>query len=521
MTGPIIGGALMIGGSIAGQKLGEKVFGKPKTFGPDTSIPGVTSATIKKGGKGGAGEVKVPQVDVSQALEWFGEAAKTQENYYNKGLDLYGQSLKQAAAEIKIGYQNANETLQPLSWSSNQALNESMRMMGLDPISSTINASKHAQQVGFDQNISNKIAAAEKIKDPNERAALFNEINKNMSSITGKESTYEKDLAALGARPVTFTGGRTVGAGGGPLTAFQMNHDKANDPFFKEARTVDYSPTGTTGVYSMYHYDKDKISAADKAAADWDTKQAALQAAESNRLGLLEGQRTFANQYANDFSQTYDKGYTGSEVEARVAATPGYQFQMDQGTKAIERQGAAAGMLGSGNTLTGLAKYGQGLAQNFYGVYMGNLANIVNAGSSATGMIATNQINEGKDYGNLHAAYGNAAMNTNQKIGDAYAQSLYNQGNLYAQTAQFNATMQDNNINKALDRKAAAENQQTASAAGQQNANTAASQFQYDFAKGQQAGQAFTAPLTQQSYQVGGTSSGYSKGVDNTGKPLV
>lgn len=45
---------------------------------------------------------------------------------------------------------------------------------------------------------------------------------------------------------------------------------------------------------------------------------------------------------------------------AAIAGTPGYQFEMDQGTRAVQR--SQRGMRGSGNALVALQKFGQGLA---------------------------------------------------------------------------------------------------------------------------------------------------------------
>ena len=48
------------------------------------------------------------------------------------------------------------------------------------------------------------------------------------------------------------------------------------------------------------------------------------------------------------------------------AASPGYQYRVDEGRKAIERSAAAQGMLNSGQTLRQLQEYGQGAAAEEY-----------------------------------------------------------------------------------------------------------------------------------------------------------
>lgn len=56
-----------------------------------------------------------------------------------------------------------------------------------------------------------------------------------------------------------------------------------------------------------------------------------------------------------------------------IQQTAGYKFALDQGNQAINRSAAAKGMLGSGNVLAELAKYGQGLASQQYQTQLGNV----------------------------------------------------------------------------------------------------------------------------------------------------
>lgn len=53
-------------------------------------------------------------------------------------------------------------------------------------------------------------------------------------------------------------------------------------------------------------------------------------------------------------------------TQAQLAATPGYQFQMNQGTGAVLNAASALGGVNSGNTLKALTQYGQGLASTNY-----------------------------------------------------------------------------------------------------------------------------------------------------------
>jgi hypothetical protein len=82
-------------------------------------------------------------------------------------------------------------------------------------------------------------------------------------------------------------------------------------------------------------------------------------------------------------------GLNGNGAQAAAQAnwqnTPGYQFQLQQGTGALQNSAAAAGGLLNGNTGEALQQYGQGLANTAYQQYLGNLQNQVGTGQNALG----------------------------------------------------------------------------------------------------------------------------------------
>lgn len=84
----------------------------------------------------------------------------------------------------------------------------------------------------------------------------------------------------------------------------------------------------------------------------------------------------------------------------------GYQFQMDQGNKAINQGYAAKGSLQSGAALKALQTYGQDTAKGFFKDYLGLLANQQAVGLSGAGAIA----GVGTGYANSVSANNNMAM---------------------------------------------------------------------------------------------------------------
>jgi len=121
-------------------------------------------------------------------------------------------------------------------------------------------------------------------------------------------------------------------------------------------------------------------------------------------------------------------GYAPVDVSKTISSLPGYQFQLSQGTQAIDRSAASQGLLNSGATGKALAQYGQGLAQNYLTSYTGGLESIANRGEGATqstaaaGAGAANQISSAQIYGGNAAAQGD--INTFNAISSGLGQGV-------------------------------------------------------------------------------------------------
>ncbi len=99
----------------------------------------------------------------------------------------------------------------------------------------------------------------------------------------------------------------------------------------------------------------------------------------------------------------------------------GYQFQMDQGTKAVNQGYAAKSALQSGAAMKALQTYGQNTGASFFNQYLGLLGNQQAAGLSGASAIA-----------GVGSNYANAVGNNNNNA-SAAAQSAYaTQGNAAA-----------------------------------------------------------------------------------------
>lgn len=84
--------------------------------------------------------------------------------------------------------------------------------------------------------------------------------------------------------------------------------------------------------------------------------------------------------------------------------SPGYQFQQQQGSNAINRAAAASGNAFSTTTLAQLGNYNSGLAASQYQQYLQNLYGLTQTGAGAAsslgGQAVTGAANVGTQYGN-------------------------------------------------------------------------------------------------------------------------
>jgi hypothetical protein len=100
-------------------------------------------------------------------------------------------------------------------------------------------------------------------------------------------------------------------------------------------------------------------------------------------------------------------GVGGADPTAALRATPGYQFQQQQGTQNTVNQASAMGLGLSGNTLEGLSKFNQGLADTTYQQAVGNAENVVNTGQAAAAGQAANVGNAAGNISNTLMNQGN------------------------------------------------------------------------------------------------------------------
>ena len=124
-----------------------------------------------------------------------------------------------------------------------------------------------------------------------------------------------------------------------------------------------------------------------------------------------------------------------------VQNTPGYQFQLQQGSNAITNQASASGLSQGGNTLKALAQYGQGLAGTYYQNAFNNAKSSFDTNHNATmntlGALINSGQNATQQFDSASQNYGNRASINQSDSNRLQAVNSMNTANAGVSLAQF------------------------------------------------------------------------------------
>lgn len=123
----------------------------------------------------------------------------------------------------------------------------------------------------------------------------------------------------------------------------------------------------------------------------------------------------------------------GPSVGDIMALDPGYQFRLNQGSRALTNAAGASGMLNSGATAKALTRYGQDYASGEFNNIYNRLAGTAGIGQNATNTTATLGANTAGTIGNLLTSGANARGAAAISAGNAGAGALNSFGNNYMQ----------------------------------------------------------------------------------------
>ena len=123
---------------------------------------------------------------------------------------------------------------------------------------------------------------------------------------------------------------------------------------------------------------------------------------------------------SGEYQEAYDAGMLSDRETGKTAqqvdpdrfggfeTSPGYQFRMDEGGRAVDRSASARGLLLSGAQNKALTRFGQGEASNEFQNYLANLGFQISGGQNVAANSANILTNSGRDGAQSIGAQGDA-----------------------------------------------------------------------------------------------------------------
>jgi hypothetical protein len=512
LQGPAIGAL----GSVLGGLAAKAIMGDPAPIGPDTGVPGISKAVIQKKTKAND-ELSVAQVDPSNAIKYFSQAAEAYNNQSLQGISLYQNAFQSAIDNVNNTVKQSNQQLGQIVAQGTPASQEYMRMLGLNPPTANQTSDLYSRISGAGYNdLVQQMQNAESIFDPSERAQakqqimdqipiLQGQIAKNNSFTTPAPVIYkpvtdvtpEEYQTALREHPDQFNLygqdalSQRIKAATNSVEFQNFKQNQYNDLLKSKAyggATKQFAESGTDYITPFLASEQQKAQSSQAAYDQWLASKNANASSVSSQQQDVQG---FINEFGKNYTPEMDKGYTGEQINNKLQNTPGYQFQALQGQQAINRAAAAAGGLNSGGTGAALSQFNQNLASSYYQNFLNNLGPLMSAGNTALSQIANNYMAQGGSLAQLYGNLGSGLLSAYQNIGQAQYNSYTNAGQVTQQSNIFNANAQ----NQAIAQKHAQDAKQQQDAA-QNNIqagylNLANNQFGYQIAQNQNYGAGF------------------------------
>ena len=141
------------------------------------------------------------------------------------------------------------------------------------------------------------------------------------------------------------------------------------------------------------------------------------------------GQSVLANNYFQTPGYQLLFGSDWKQMDPRLSpaqrfeASPGYQWMQDESMRNIQRNAASQGLLESGDTMRDMLRQSQGLAQQDYYNWWGNLSgNYENYQNRLAALASAGMGNTGNDMAfNLGQSQGNTGMQSGANLANLYA----------------------------------------------------------------------------------------------------
>ena len=435
---------------------------------------GVAGALGGMAGGAKGGGASAGHADPSAAMAAYQQGAQVIEDKFPFALSAYEQAYGQGLRQTISKYNDAELKAFPFTDTAKESIQELRSFLGLKPISDTATLATELRSMadqfntppfdnlnsgnslaGIYEGLANKLERAEYLEDPTQRAGLKQDIlgefaaiqsgvnadlntwyNATSGKVTGIQKTVDSNspyYGVTGLNQVASLVGPNVGGGssGGSGGSYEGWDSAMVAPFAQGLLNSGQAVVGGAAGGSGGSLTKEQ--------------QIAIQ--ESNNLiDFLESSmpqlQGLQQKFADLYTDEPKKALTGEQIQDKLEDLPEYQFQFNQGQKALERTQAARGVLQSGGALLEAQEFGQNLAQNVYQTHIGNLANLAGINMPVTQQNIGMTQDLGSTYLNAFNNLAQTRQNSIQDIARSREGAYIRSGDALLKTAITNANNQ-------------------------------------------------------------------------------
>lgn len=345
---------------------------------------------------GGGGGSVVQTIDPNAYVQ----ADLAQQAAVHNATSQFQQGVQDAIKSLRNQYQVSTQNLQPYTQAGVQALDRYNYFLGLNPYDPGAEPTRPTAPT--------LEAIKSSLTDEQVREAM-----KKYLAFGDKSDISQKAYGKY------FGAGSEVGGG----------YDWAGSPIREKGiqKTGFYTPDASDILYNMDYFNKQKDFMANQMLQDqqrqYEQDQAKFEALHPDW------------KYANDLKQQYAAlgPLTTDQLQATVAAQPGYAAELGQGLAAIQNAASAGNQLGSGRTLAALSQFGQNTMSKYYGNMLSQLAQLAGAGQQSASQVSNTNANLGNNIAGLQNSLGTNLGNAQLALGNSAAQSQIGRGTSYQQ----------------------------------------------------------------------------------------
>ena len=444
------------------------------------AVGAVGSMMGGKGGKGGGGG-GAAQVNPGPAIEAFHKGADVIEQQFPGALTSFQIQSTRGTMDAIDNFTRGGVEGLPFSDAAKASMKELRSFVGLSPASESAKYGLTVQGLadqakamtfgGFGnsgnytqllQSIQGKMDAAESLTNPADRAQAKQEITGMINNLRGASMNAVRALEnarlareRLPAPPAHLMQG-TQRNEAQRKKLIQQHYDRELNKIARPV--VNQTPQGAMLGFSgdpkaagYYEYEDtplgdvttlgqiaDVILKGKATPSQIQQGDAVARQLESFTPQLEE----LSQRFSQDYTDELPKALTGQEIQSKLEDLPEYQFQFNQGQKALERSQAARGTLQSGGALLEAQKFGQDLAQNVYQGHVSRLAGIAGMNLPVIQQGIGNYNAQGQFYANQGNLLGATTQQSMQDVARSRESAFNNQGNALLQSAMMNAQLQ-------------------------------------------------------------------------------